>query len=130
MIRLKRNKHDLIVIILSVLIIAFLSLNTLFSDSSENKRVNVYYHDEIIWTWNLEEDKLFTMNKKDYKDLKGDLVVEIKNGRVRIAEETSKNNICSLQSWESRAGRPLVCLPNYVMVIIEGYEVTDTDFEM
>ena len=78
----------------------------------------------------LDEDTTFTMTKKEYKDLKGDLVVEIKNGRVRLAEETSKNNICSLQGWEDRAGRPLVCLPNYVMVIIEGYEVTDSDFEM
>jgi len=130
MVNLKRNKHDLIVIVISLLLIAFLSINSLFYNQGDVQIVNVYYHDNIVWTWNLDEDTSYTMKKEKYKDLKGDLTIQIKNGRVRIAEETSKNHICSLQGWEDRAGRPLVCLPNYVMVIIEGYEVTDNDFEM
>ena len=130
MVKTKVNKYDIIVIALSLILIVFFTINSMFYGQGDAQKVNVYYHNKVIWSWELDENTTFTMKKSEYKDLKGDLTVEIKNGRVRIAEETSKNNICSLQGWEDRAGRPLVCLPNYVMVIIEGYEVTDSDFEM
>jgi len=54
--------------------------------------------------------------------------IETKNGKLRVAEETSKYNICSKVGWEDRPGFPVVCLPNHVMVVIEGYAPSDTDW--
>ena len=130
MVEIKKNKHDYFVIALSLILIVFITIHTMFKYNDDAKIVNVYYHDEVVYTMNLDVDEIFVMKKEKYKDLQADLTVEIKNKKVRIAEEKSKNHICSLQGWEDRAGRPLVCLPNYVMVIIEGYEITDTDMEM
>ncbi|NCA97590.1 MAG: NusG domain II-containing protein, partial [Bacteroidia bacterium] len=40
-------------------------------------------------------------------------------GKVRIAEETSPHNYCSIQGWVDDSGMPIICAPNYFMVIIE-----------
>lgn len=130
MVRIKKNKSDLFVILLSLILIVFITVKVMFGMDTDAKVVNVYYHDKVVYTMNLEIDEIYVMKKEKFRDLQGDLTVEIKNGKVRIAEEKSKHHICSLQGWEDRAGRPLVCLPNYVMVIIEGYEITDVDVEM
>lgn len=41
---------------------------------------------------------------------------EIKNGRVRITDSPCPNKTCISQGWHN----PLVCLPNKVMITVEG----------
>ena len=41
---------------------------------------------------------------------------EIKNGRVRIIDSPCPNKTCISQGWHN----PLVCLPNKVMITVEG----------
>ncbi|MFZ3122549.1 MAG: NusG domain II-containing protein [Thermodesulfovibrionales bacterium] len=54
------------------------------------------------------------------KGINGDTVVEIKNRKVRIKESPCPNKICVHQGWIDRGA--VVCLPNRVMVFIEGSE--------
>ena len=46
----------------------------------------------------------------------GDTTFEIKNGRVRIIDSPCPNKTCISQGWHN----PLVCLPNKVMITVEG----------
>ena len=46
----------------------------------------------------------------------GPTTFEIKDGRVRIIDSPCPNKTCVAQGWHS----PLVCLPNKVMITIEG----------
>lgn len=46
--------------------------------------------------------------------------VVIKNGRVSVTEATCKNQVCVRHSEISRSGESIVCLPNKLMVRIEG----------
>ena len=46
----------------------------------------------------------------------GPTTVEIKDGRVRITDSPCPNKTCISQGWHN----PLVCLPNKVMITVEG----------
>lgn len=45
--------------------------------------------------------------------------VEIKDGKVRIEKEDSPHHYCKIQGWVSDAGMPIICAPNYFMVVIK-----------
>ena len=63
---------------------------------------------------------------KDYNNI----VIEIKDKRVRVKKEESPLHYCSMQGWVDSVARPIVCLPNAVVVTIMGQEVPDNDWEM
>ena len=46
----------------------------------------------------------------------GPTTFEIKGGRVRITDSPCPNKTCISQGWNN----PLVCLPNKVMITVEG----------
>lgn len=46
----------------------------------------------------------------------GPTTFEIKDGRVRIIDSPCPNKTCISQGWHN----PLVCLPNKVMITVEG----------
>ena len=46
----------------------------------------------------------------------GPTTFEIKDGRVRITDSPCPNKTCISQGWHN----PLVCLPNKVMITVEG----------
>ena len=48
-----------------------------------------------------------------------DLIIEYKNNKVRVKEETSPQNICSEQMWSNSPLNPITCLPNNLVIIIE-----------
>lgn len=57
----------------------------------------------------------------------GVTVVEISNARVRILHSCCPHHTCMEQGWISRPGAWLLCLPNRVMVRIEGTILGDVD---
>ena len=126
---LKSNKTDIVIIIVSLLLIIAVSVTSLIiNNNNKGDIVNVYYNNKIVYTMDLNSTTVWTMEKKKYSDLQADMKIETKNGKFRVAEETSKYNICSKVGWEDRPGFPVVCLPNHVMVVIEGYQPSDTDW--
>jgi hypothetical protein len=50
----------------------------------------------------------------------GDVIIEVKANKIRVQEETSPYNICSIQGWVEYAKIPIVCLPNHIMIMIEA----------
>lgn len=46
------------------------------------------------------------------------ITIEIKDGKVRVSEETSPLKYCSIQGFVDKPGFPIVCAPNYFMVVI------------
>lgn len=47
-------------------------------------------------------------------------VLEVERGRVRMLRADCPDQICVHESWSSSAGKPIVCLPNRVTVILSG----------
>jgi hypothetical protein len=72
------------------------------------------------------------IESKIYKFMfsKGIGYVEVKNGKVRMLEMYEKicpNGICSDTGWIDKAYQSIVCLPNNIIVTIEGAEYDGVD---
>ena len=58
------------------------------------------------------------------------MIIEIKDSKVRVKKEESPLHYCSIQGWVDSVAKPIVCLPNSVIVTIVGQEVPINDAEM
>lgn len=50
----------------------------------------------------------------------GPITVEIKNRRVRVADQTSPTNDCELMGFVGAVATPILCLPNQFYIEIRG----------
>ena len=57
----------------------------------------------------------------------GDTIVELGEGEVRIVSSPCPDKICVKMGWINRPGHVVVCLPNQVLVRIEGDTRSETD---
>ncbi|MBN2536935.1 NusG domain II-containing protein [candidate division WOR-3 bacterium] len=48
------------------------------------------------------------------------VTVEVRNGRVRVAESDCPRKVCVRTGWISRPGRAIVCAPNRLLVEVVG----------
>ncbi len=114
----------LVASVVTLLIFAILNMNTgnltaIVTDSNGD-----VYEIEL---YGLEEGKTYEVT---YNGTLGNVVVEYKNGSIRVKEETSPQNICSKQGWSSSVFRPIVCLPNDFYITLESNEDTGIDVEV
>lgn len=130
---LKHNKHDILVYVFCFIFIVCL----LVVSNSVTKRADGKVKYAIItiegkqkFKLNMNEDKKILLEKDDYPSLLGDMIIEIKDGKVRVEKEESPLHYCSIQGWVDSVAKPIVCLPNAVVVTIMGQEVPDVDWEM
>lgn len=82
----------------------------------------VTYKDKEAMRINMNENGLY-----DFKGDEGPMVIEVKDGAIRVKEEVSPLNYCSLQGWVDRTNTPIVCLPNSVMIIVHNNTETEGD---
>jgi hypothetical protein len=57
----------------------------------------------------------------------GEVIIEIKEGRIRVADEISPKNYCQIQGWISHTNTPIICLPNGIKIELINNVYTDTD---
>ncbi len=110
-----KRKRELIIIFIIFLFAGAWYLNT--KGNSEMADVlssaTVYYNDKELLNIPLNKDAKYTV-----AGYLGDVVIEVNNKRIRVAEEISPLNYCSIQGWVSKTNVPIVCLPNKIMIII------------
>ena len=95
-----------------------------YRDAGREKEVVVSYKDREILRKSLSLNDVYTV-----KGTLGDVQVEVKDKRVRVEKENSPNHLCSIQGWVEDANRPIVCLPNNIVVQIEAGDVRDDDVD-
>jgi len=130
---MKKNDLILIGIILIVSLIGYGVLRAiLYQSSTKDGIAVVMYQDNSILEIFLEDgsykiiDDQFVISVDEDQLLytvtgtNGDVVIEYKNYKVRVIEETSPQNICQVQGWSSSPLRPITCLPNNLVIIIEA----------
>jgi len=125
---LKRNFHDYIVGIITLVIIAILVFFLVSYSSTSDNVVHVYYQNELVHTMYLNIDESYTMEMDDYSGLLGDLTIEVNNGSVAVVNQTSDKNYCEYMGAVSTKGTSIVCAPNGVVITIEGYVDTGIDY--
>lgn len=117
----KKDKRVIVaVVILSVVIYLFCGL----WNREEGARVVVKVDGNIQGIYSLKEDRTIRVNH-------GKNIVEIKNGRAVMKEASCPDQLCVHQKGISGMHETIVCLPNKVVIEIEGEEAkTDSPQEI
>ncbi|MDO4377318.1 MAG: NusG domain II-containing protein [bacterium] len=109
------NKND-IILILTVSLITIL----LFVIPTRNSNyAYVYYDGTKIKEISLDKDDKYIV-----QGYNGNIVIEVKNKKIRVVEENSNNHLCSKQGFTNSI--PIVCLPNKIVIDFSNDNNLDT----
>ena len=108
------KKADIILFICLILIGGALSYLA-FSGSSTGDLVVVKVNGEIYGKYSLSKDRTITVNRNGHMNK-----ITIKGGKVQVSKSSCKNQICDKQGSISTTHQSIVCIPNRVVVSIEG----------
>lgn len=106
------NKNDIKLIIFILVIVGILIL-IIKLNKKEGDTVEVYYKDDLVLSADLSINNTYTV-----EGLLGDVVIEVKDKKVRVVKENSPKNICSKEGYINDSTKPLICLPNKVVIKI------------
>lgn len=108
------NKSDVKLIVLLLIIIGgiFIFIGV---TKKEGSIAEVYYEDEMVLSIDLNIDKEYIIDGE-----LGDVVLEVKDKKIRVKEENSPKHICSKEGFIGDSSRTLICLPNKIIVKIVG----------
>ncbi len=129
------KKTDLILlgIVLLISIIGYGVLRVVLNESSTSDGIaTVMYLDSPILEIFLEDGSYKIIDDEFVNSIdndkftytvtgtNGDVVIQYKDFKVRVIDEISPQNICQAQGWSSSPLRPITCLPNNLVIIIEA----------
>ena len=120
-INMKNHKRDLILI--GILLLTALILFLLFKDKQRNEpdAVAVVTVDGTeIARYPLSRDGTFVLNE-------GSNTLVIENGEAWVSEANCPDKLCMGFGKISKNGEIIVCLPNRLIVMIEGGEASEID---
>ena len=118
----KKTRIRDIVLIASLALIGLVLLFVVNSGSDSGSFAVVNVDGVAVAGYPLSEDGVFVLNG-------GSNTIEIKDGKVRMIEAHCPNLQCVHQGWISKGYQSIVCLPNKVIVTIEGDD-TVVDFTL
>ena len=103
----------LIVLILfvstGVILFTELGLNWQLSETSE---AVVYHEGKLLEHLSLDKDREIAL-------LKGKMILEIKDERIRVKKSDCPRQICVSRGWIKRPGQVIVCVPNKILIEIK-----------
>lgn len=114
------NKNDIKLIII-LLVISFISIIFIILNKKEAKYALVYYDSKIIKKIDLSINN--TYNVKGYN---GNVKIKVKNKKIKVIEEKSPYHLCSKKGYISKTYESIVCLPNKIVIEIDGSKEMDT----
>jgi hypothetical protein len=82
--------------------------------------VAVYVENQRRYVFSLRKD-----SREIIEGTQGNMVLEIHGGQVRVIESSCPLKICVKMGAISSPGRAIVCLPNKVVIVIEGDRQSD-----
>lgn len=109
---LSKYKKEIIMTV-SFLLIAIISLLIITATRSKGSYAEVYVSDTLIGEYDLDEDM-------EYSLLDGDVTLVIKDGRAYVKHSDCPDKVCVKTGEVYRTGERIVCLPNKLTVIIRG----------
>ncbi len=115
------TRNDRILIFGLVAIASFFFIRPFFV-SSEASTALIKVGDRPVQRVSLRIDKIINVEAE-----KGRVAIEVKDGRVRAVESSCLQKICVNTGWINRPGQNIICLPNKVLVTIEGKESSKVD---
>lgn len=106
-------------VLLAVLIVVGIAVSAVLSlGSTGGDKVVIKVDGDVYGRYSLSEDKTIDV-RQDSENVKYNIVV-IKDGTVSVAEASCHNQVCVDHKPISASGESIVCLPNKMIVTIEG----------
>lgn len=126
--KLVLNKYDIIItIIIFIVVIVNIVLIFLTNDNQKDKKALVFFQNNLVHTIDLNKPEL---QEYSVEATNGLVKIEAKDGKVRVVDETSKHNICSIQGWSDSTINPIVCLPNNLYIKIENADNVEEEVDV
>jgi hypothetical protein len=131
---MKKNDLLLMIIVGVIGLVSYFSLQLILNNQSYPDGIAVVYFDneeilaieladgnyeildETIGIVVDEVNLLFTVPNTNGDN---DLVIEYQDHMVRVKEEVSPQNICSIQGWSNSPLEPITCIPNNLVIVIK-----------
>lgn len=110
------------VTVLDLLLIAGLlglpgwALVTSWRAAREQPVAYIYQNNRLLGAYQLDRDQTIVIGDKARPDMR----VEIKDGRIRVAESDCPKGVCKHVGWVRTPGRSIVCVPNKVLIELRG----------
>lgn len=130
---MKKSDYILIISIAVVSLFAYLLMRQFLNSTNvEDGTAVVFYKDNPILeiylidgTYDIiDPNSIVSIDEENFlyivTGINGDVVIEYKDNKVRVIDETSPKNICQAQGWSSSPLTPITCLPNNIVIIIEA----------
>ena len=108
------KKADIILLIV-LIIVGLASTAYVAMSKSGGDTVIIERNGDMYGKYSLFEDKTITVEGKHSKN-----IVTIAGGKVTMTESTCKNQVCVDTGRIDQAGESIICLPNKLVVRIEG----------
>lgn len=118
---LKKRKND---VLLAVALVAIAALIWLFTylNRSEGASVSVTVNGEVFGEYPLDTDAEIRIGEGESYN-----ILVIKDGEAQITEASCPDKLCINQGKISYEGQSIICLPNKVVVEVQGGESSDYD---
>ena len=107
-------------ILIAVVLIVAVVLTAVFATRTEESFVEIYVDGHLAYQLDLDADIVVDLADTIHKI---DLVVEVKDGMVKVTESNCPDKLCVHSSAVSSVGGMIICLPNKVVVKVTPKEV-------
>ncbi len=128
---MKLNKFDIgyMIFVVIVAISLFVSSFYIFGNTV-GATATITYDREAILEVDLTKNQMITLSQNEYPLLLDDMVIEVKDGKIRVKEELSPYHYCSQVGFISKPQQSIICLPNKIMITIQGTQSGGVDLEV
>jgi|SRR5690554_3637877 len=121
------RKGDLIIIVVLIIIgVSIITYTTFFAPrAAQGTTVVVEIDGEVAAQFPIYEDQA----EIRFETSNGYNILEIADGRARIAEADCPDKLCVKTGWRQQVGQLIVCLPNRLIVRIVGDNGTGQELD-
>lgn len=91
-----------------------------FQAEGKAKEIVVNYKNQEVLRIDAKKDGVYPV-----EGTLGTVDVEVKDEAVRVEKENSPYHLCSIQGWVKEVNRPIICLPNNIVVEMQTVDNDD-----
>lgn len=121
---MKKGDKLLFIVVIAILLVSTIGIYTYKLAFKDNDKIAVIKEDgKVVKTINLS--KLKETEKFDIKNGEHINTIVAENNKICIIDADCPDKVCIKTGWISDAGESIVCLPNKLIISIEGGETTN-----
>jgi len=102
---------------ISILMFSLYLISNHPSSSNPDREVQIFHNDNQIEHLLLKKDQVLSLEPHGIH-----MLIESKDNSIRVKRSDCPQQICVKKGWTQFSNDPIICVPNHIMIIIEGGE--------